>query len=571
MRTVLKSLALAPLLFVSAGAASAMQGPSEAGNVTMCPAACAPADGGTFTIAYRGSLLPFPWKSSENHSFTRHNFGNLFILDPFNNVLLPDLATHWEVSDDLTTGTFHLREGVRFHDGTPLTAKHVEWSYLLTMNPRAEGADFLMQAARLTELKGAQAYIDGTANSVEGITVVDDHTIVFETAVPNGNFFERVGKVYILPAHLFEDTPMENLPSVDWMSTDVRIGTGPFVFEEYVEGQYVTNVANENYWAGRPYLDRIVTRFFEEYETGTLAFEKGEADSLESLSAQDVSRYGADPQGFVFLRGQPLSPNYINIADHPALEDERVRQAISFAINRQQLIDVLIPNGLRDPMYTLFPADHVMFNPDSAAYPFDPDRAKELLAEANWDPGHVVELATYYNSQEALDWLVFIQQQLANVGMKTAVRQMDWPDMEKAGEAGELDLWFTGYSNDVVGDHLAYFGTGGAWNYGEYNNPEYDDLMTAAGRAGGDELRQIYMRMQEIFNQELPGIPIWNRTKFSLVKPTFCGVTEQWSDQHFSYLNENNIYMCEGATGTVSVKPGTPASLAHPGYVLDSQ
>ncbi len=571
MRTLLKFLALAPLLFASVGAASEMQGPTEAGSVTMCPAACVPADGGTFTISARGSILPFPWKSSENHQFTRLNFGNLYVKDPFNNVLLPDLATHWEVSDDLTRGTFHLREGVQFHDGTPLTAKHVEWSYLLTMNPRAEGADFLMQAARLTELKGAQAYIDGTADNVEGITVVDDHTIVFETAVPNGNFFETVGKVYILPAHLFEDTPMEELPATDWMSTDVRIGTGPFVFEEFVEGQYVAVAANENYWAGRPHLDRIVQRFFEEYETGTLAFEKGETDLLEFLSAQDVSRYGADPQGLVFLRGQPLSPNYINAADKPFLKDERVRQALSFAINRQQLIDVLIPNGLRDPMYTLFPADHVMFNPDAAAYPYDPDRARELLAEANWDPDQVVELATYYNSQEALDWLAFIQQQLGDVGVKATVRQMDWPDMEKAGEAGELDLWFTGYSNDVVGDHLAYFGTEGAWNYGKYNNPEYDELMTAAIRSGGEELRQIYMRMQEIFNQELPGIPIWNRTKFSLVKPQFCGVTEQWTDQHFSYLNENNIYMCEGATGTVSVKPGTPASLAHPGYVLGSQ
>ena len=96
-------------------------------------------------------------------------------------------------------------------------------------------------------------------------------------------------------------------------------------------------------------------------------------------------------------------------------------------------------------------------------------------------------------------------------------------------------------------------------------------LLRTAGRAGGEELRQIYMKMQEIFNKELPGIPIWNITTFVLVKPQFCGVTEQFTDQHFGYLNENNIYMCEGATGTVSVRPGAPASLAHPGYVLDSQ
>ena len=291
-------------------------------------------------------------------------------------------------------------------------------------------------------------------------------------------------------------------------------------------------------------------------------------DLLEFLTAQEVARFGEDPQGNVFLRGRPLSPNYINVADRPFLKDSRVRQAISYAINRQQLIDTLIPNGLRDPMFTLFPADHVMFNPDAQAYSYDPDKARELLAEAGWDPGQTVELATYYNSQEALDWLAFMQMYLTRIGMRVNVRQMDWPDMEKAGEAGELDLWFTGYSNDVVGDHLAYFGVDGAWNYGKYDNSEYDALLTAAIRTGGDELQQIYFDMQDIFNNELPGIPIWNRTKFSLVKPNFCGVTEQWTDQHFSYQNFGNIYICEDSSDTISVRPGTPASLAHPGYVL---
>ena len=572
MMSILKSLALAPLLFVSVGAAAEMQNPEDAGNVTMCPATCEPAYGGTHTIAYRGSPRPFVWGAGADNQLVRLNFGNLFILDPFNNVRLPDLATHWEISDDLTKGTFHLREGVRFHDGTPLTAKHVEWSYLLTMNPRAEGADFLMQDARLTELIGAQAYIDGTADSVPGITVVDDHTIVFETAVPNGNFFDRVGKVYILAAHLFEGRPMEDVLTENWWSPEMRVGTGPFVFEEYAEGQFASVTANEDYWAGRPYLDRIVLRFFDEYETGSLAFEKGEAHQLDGLTTQDVSRYAeTNPEGYVFLRGNPLAANYLNVGDKPYLKDKRVRQAISFAINRQQMIDLLTPYGMRSAIYSMLPADHHLFNPDAAAYPFDPDRARELLAEANWDPDQIVELATYYEHQDGLDWLAFIQNQLDDVGMKTTVRQMDWPDMDKAGQAGELDLWLTGYSKDVVGNHLAYFGPNGAWNFGNYSNPEYEELLRAAGRAGGEEQRQLFMKMQEIFNVELPGIPIWNITTFVLVKPQFCGVVEMFTDQHFAYLNENNIYMCEGATGTVSVRPGAPVSLEHPGYVLESQ
>ena len=569
MKLGLKKLALLPLLLVLPGASFAAEStPATAGHVTMCPATCQPMDGGTLTIASGAAVLPFPWKSSENHQFTNTTFGTLFIMDPFNKAFIPDLATHWEISDDLTKGTFHLRQGVQFHDGTPFTARHVEWSYKLTMKPEAEGAGFLMNAARLTELKGAQAFIDGEADSIEGLTVVDDHTVVFETAVPNGNFFETVGRVYILPEHLFRDVAWEDIQSSDWLSTDVRVGTGPFKLEEAVEGQYVSMEANDNYWAGRPYLDRIVFRLFDEHETGTLAFEKGEVDVLEFLTSQEVYRFGADPQGNVFLRGTPLSPNYINVADKPFLKDARIRQAISFAINRQQLIDTLIPNGLREPMYSMFPQSHVMFNADAAAYPYDPDKARELLAEADWDAGQAVELATYYNSQEALDWMAFIQMYLTRVGMKVNVRQMDWPDMEKAGQAGELDLWFTGYSSDLIGDHMAYFSTSGAWNYGMYDNPEYNELMTSAGRSGGEELRKIYHEMQEIFNEELPGIPIWNRTKFSLAKPHVCGVTEQWTNQHFSYLNFENIHICEGAVGTISLKPETPAGLGHPGYTF---
>ena len=193
------------------------------------------------------------------------------------------------------------------------------------------------------------------------------------------------------------------------------------------------------------------------------------------------------------------------------------------------------------------------------------------LLKSDAQPADLRDSGNCCEHQDALDWLAFIQKQLGDVGMKTTIRAMKWPDMEKAGEAGELELWLTGYSKDVVSNHLAYFGPNGAWNYGNYSNPEYEELLSSAGRAGGEEKRRLFMKMQEIFNEELPGIPIWNITSFVLVKPQFCGVVEQFSDQHFAYLNENNIYMCEGATGTVSVRPGAPASLEHPGYVLGDQ
>jgi len=546
----------------------ALAGPLEAGSMTVCVPECEPKDGGTLTISVDNPTLdPYPYKDSSSNDFISASYGRLYVLDPYNNVLIPDLATDWEVSDDLTKGTFHLREGVTFQDGSPFTAKDVEWSIKLTMKPEAEGSDYLMTVSRLTELKGAQDFIDGTADDLAGVTVIDDYTIELETEMPNGQFWENVGRVYILPEHLYSDYTWEELPTLDWLSPEVRVGTGPFKLEEHVEGQFASFVANEDYWAGRPYLDRIVFRLFAEHETGTLAFEAGEVDLISNLTSEEVRRFSEDnPEGFVFLRGSPLIKNAFNIGDKPYFEDVRVRQAISYAINRQELIDTLVIPGMREPIDSIFPPGHHYYNPDAERYPYDPDKARELLAEAGWDPEQEVELATYYTSQEALDWMAFIQHYLTRVGIKTTVLAMPWADMEQQGQEGKLDLWFTGYGPDVPGNQGAYFGPDGAWNFGNYDNPRYWELIESAGRAGGDELKEIYLEMQEIHNEEMPSIPIWKMTRFDLVQPKFCGVVEFHTDDHFGYLNYENIYVCEDAEQIISVRPQTPAGLGHPGY-----
>ena len=146
---------------------------------------------------------------------------------------------------------------------------------------------------------------------------------------------------------------MEDVLTEDWWSPEMRVGTGPFVFEEYAEGQFASVTANEDYWAGRPYLDRIVLRFFDEYETGSLAFEKGEADLLDGLTSQDVTRYAeTNPEGYVFLRGNPLSANYINVADKPYLKDKRGPPG-DFICHQPSAAD-RSPDSLRDEGCHLF-------------------------------------------------------------------------------------------------------------------------------------------------------------------------------------------------------------------------
>ncbi len=162
--------------------------------------------------------------------------------------------------------------------------------------------------------------------------------------------------------------------------------------------------------------------------------------------------------------------------------------------------------------------------------------------------------------------MAFIQMYLSRVGIKTTIRAMPWPDMEVAGQEGRLDLWFNGYSPDVIGDHMANYGPDGAWNYFHYDNPEYTELMTQASRASGEEVKDLFFKMQEIFNEDLPGIPFWNRTKFDLVQPKFCGVASPWTDQHYGFLNYQNIYVCDDAEWVETVRPQTPEGIGHPGY-----
>ena len=488
--------------------------------------------------------------------------------------MIPDLASHWEISDDRTTVTFHLRPGVTFHNGDPFTAEDVEFSYKLVLDPEAGGATSQMADYGIQELKGAQDFIDGKTDDLAGLTVLDDYTVRFETEEPSFMFLRAGGAPFIVSKALLGDYSPEELPDLDWISPDITVGTGPFKLGEYVEAQYSWVVANEDYWPGRPYLDSIVRRIFDSHETASLAFEAGDLDLLDRISAEQIEYFREEPKyaGYAFLRAQYGNMNVMDInLDQPYLQDVRVRQAINHAIDRQGLIDAVVLPGMMIPIDTLMTPERIVYNPDpNLRWAYDPDKARALLAEAGWDADQELVLYSYYKDYApAHDWLAVIQSYLADVGMKVKVNLVDWPTFEYEVYTERVhDLDFTGCPSGPFGEVEFTYGTGTTWNGSGWSNARVDEIWVEAKKLGSmEEMKPLFYEMQELYHEEVPSAPIWGRSQWWIVAPKVCGVVEDRTDMgHFMYFNYENIYICEESESATSVWPMAPASVGHPGY-----
>ncbi|MGD8709601.1 MAG: ABC transporter substrate-binding protein, partial [Ectothiorhodospiraceae bacterium] len=236
---------------------------------------------------------------------------------------IPGLAKSWEISDDGLTYTFHLQEGVTWHDGEPFTAKDVVFSttkFLPEVHPRAR-ANF---------------------SHVEKVTAPDDHTVVFKLKQPFPAFilaFE-VSSAPMMPAHIYEGTDYRNNPK-----NDTPIGTGPFQYDKWVKGSYVHLVKYKNYWQkGKPHLDDIYFRIIPDAASRALALETGDVDVSQygNIEPFDVQRLAAMPhlrmttKGYEFV--SPMSWIEINHREKP-LGDKRFRQAIMYALDREFIRD----------------------------------------------------------------------------------------------------------------------------------------------------------------------------------------------------------------------------------------
>ncbi|MBV7336650.1 ABC transporter substrate-binding protein [Chloroflexi bacterium TSY] len=356
------------------------------------------------------------------------------------------LAVDWSPNEDATVWTFNLREGVKWHDGEDFTASDLKWTAEFVSAPQAAVTHFGIGQA--DQIVGWSEYNSGEADEIAGIRAVDDLTLEIELSAPNPRFYDAVRGFYALPEHAIDFEPTE-IFNADWWFTS-PVGTGPFKFGAFEKDQFMELVPNELYWDGAPKLEKLVNRYFVDETAAVLALESGDID-FSYVSADVASRFEGNPDYQIFS-GPSFVTNMFNYNyENDVWKDKRIRQAIMYGIDRASIVsDVFNGTAQATPCQDPYP----QFWPEDANYyEYNPDKARELLAEAAADgvtlDGINLDIPTYYTSQLAKDILTVMQANLADVGVNVNPTFLDVP------------TWRTVVDDNTAEWNIAYRGAGG--------------------------------------------------------------------------------------------------------------
>ena len=252
--------------------------------------------------------------------------------------MTPDLAERWESASDGSSMTFHLRGNALWHDGTPLTSEDVAWTYHMYLN----GETGSKRTGVLALIAGGEEYTKGEADSVTGIVAVDDRTIRFEQAFPNILFLAQT-TYPILPKHLLGDTLPIDLAQNKFFF-DEPLGSGPFKFVSYIPDQRIELEANDDYYFGRPKIDREIISVIKSPDAVQIALQRGEIhlpifDGGENASTEQFQAFIQDPRFTVSASKGTTLISYAFNSRREDLVNDKMRQAFLHALDRQRLVD----------------------------------------------------------------------------------------------------------------------------------------------------------------------------------------------------------------------------------------
>jgi len=440
--------------------------------------------------------------------------------------LVGDLAESWQVSPDGLTITFKLRRGVKWHDGAPCTAQDVMFTYQTMIDPKTPTA------------------YSGDYLQVKKAEVLDDYTFRVTYEQP---FAPALGSwgVSIIPRHL--------LDGKDITRSDLGrhpVGTGPFKFQEWRAGQKIALAYNPDYFDGRPYLNGYIYLVKSDQGTLFLELKAGNIDraNLTPLQYKRQTDYPRFNRMFNKYRYIPFSYIYLgyNLQD-PRFADRRVRQALTCAINKKEIIEGVLL-GLGEEATGPYKPGTWYYNPDVPKFPYDPNRARALLAEAGWQPnaegilekdGRPFEFTILTNQGNDLRVMTaeIIQRRLREVGILVKIRTVEWAALLKEFiDKGRYEAVILGWNTGLDPDQYDIWHSSktkpGELNFIHYQNPEVDALLVE-GRHTFDreKRRQAYFRFQEILAEDQPytflfvpdALPAIHK-RFRGIKPAPAGI-----------------------------------------------
>lgn len=471
-----------------------------------------PEEGGTFrygmTTSPRGMFNPILWTEGYDAHIVEAVFDGLVYTDG-NLQIQPMIAESWEFSEDGLALTFYLKEGVKFHDGVELTAHDVAFTFEAICHPHYTGVRF----GELRVLEGAEEFNQGEADSVTGITVLDDYTIRFTTTRPHAPILTAFIRE-ILPAHILEDVPIAELEAHRFNIEP--IGAGPFVFKEFRANQHVIVEAFADYHGEGPYLDRVIFQYVS-MDSVPIYLQQQRVDFVRiSPDQYPVVRDFSSIDTYIF---ETLSYDFLcfNLRQE-RFADKVVRQAMTYGFQRDLFVDQILEGFGVIANVPMARSSWAFTQEGINTYPYNPDLAQEMLADAGWvagadgvleKEGMRLEFELLYTEgrRHTEQMVILFQQDMGDLGIKVNVRPMDFSAAVDRIDARQFDMFTLGWGLGVDPDPYNIWYSTAPWNDPGFVN-ETSDALIDKGRTETDiERRQeIYADWQKLINDELPYI-----------------------------------------------------------------
>ncbi|MBF0515895.1 MAG: peptide-binding protein [Nitrospirae bacterium] len=481
-----------------------------------------PAYGGTLvegTTAEPSVLIPVLAGDSTSHAVAGNIFNGLVKYAPDLSTV-GDLAQSWEVSPDGLTITFHLRKGIRWSDGVPFTSEDVLFGYQTIISdktPTPYKEDFL-------QVKTAET--------------PDNSTFKVTYAKPFAPALNTWGNLVVLPKHLLDGVEITKTPLIR-----KPVGMGPYKLDTWVSGQELTLSSNQDYFEGRPYIDKYVYRVIPDQSTMFMALQAGEVDYMGLTPIQykrqtDSTYFNAN---FNKYRFPVFSYTYLGFnLRHPFFGDKRVRQAIAHAIDKQEIIDIVL-YGLASTSTGPYVPNTWPYNSNVKQFEFNVEKSKALLAEAGWrDSGGVLTkdgvpfeftILTNMGNPLRMKTAAIIQWKLKQVGIKVNIRALEWSTfLNEFIDKKRFDAVILGWGIGRDGDQYDIWHSSKTkekeFNFVSYANSEVDDLLETGRRTFDIEKRKAaYYKIQDILADELPYVFLYVPDALVVINKQFKGIT----------------------------------------------
>jgi peptide/nickel transport system substrate-binding protein len=498
-----------------------------------------PAHGDTLVEASIGDisgLIPNITSDQSSHEIGGLIYSTLMRTDK---LLRPEgeLAEQWEVSKDELTITFYLRKGVKWHDGEEVTAADVDFTYRYMIDPKTPTA----YAEDFRQVKRGE--------------IIDPYTYRVTYEKPYAPGLLSWG-MWVLPRHILEPAWKTGVDLRTTRQNQFPVGSGPYRFVEWKTGEKIVLTANPEYFEGRPYINRVVYRIIPDQSTIFLELKSQNIDQagLSPIQYRRQTEYPAFQKAFHRYRYVSNSYGYLgfNLRD-PRFQDKRVRHAMAHAINKQELIDGVLL-GLGRPAVGPYKPGTWWYKDDMPTFPFDPERAKALLAEAGWKTTNsegILEkdgqpfgftIRTNQGNPVRQQTAEIIQRRLRAVGIDARIHIVEWAafintfirkrDFEAIilgwGLGLDPDQYLIWHSSQTGSEEL---------NHISYRNPKVDALLEAGRRTFDQERRKaIYGELQDVLAEDQPVIFLYVPDALPVVSARVRGIEPAPAGINYNFI-----------------------------------